>query len=243
MPIPDPGAIDLGRIGAPASAEHWLGNDALGRDLLARSIHGARVSLLVGAVSPLIALTGGCVIGLIAAFRRGSTERVALFVIDVLLAFPALVLALALVGYVGRGLGSVVLVLGFLGVPAFARVARVNAIAQLACDYCMAARAVGSDAAGLAWRHVLPNIAGPLVSFGLVASATMITAEGALGFLGLSVPPPRPSWGAMIAEGRDAIETAPHVLLVPCAMIFLTVLSLNTLAGRLERGVARDQRD
>jgi len=239
LPIDDPARIDLAARNAPPGAGHWLGTDALGRDLLARVIHGARVSLLVGLVAPAIGLALGGAIGLLAGFRRGWLDAIVGVMVDALLAFPALILALIASVYVGRGVDSMIATLTVLSVPACARVARSAALATSQLGYVEAARAGGASEMRILWRHVLPNAMPRLATFGLLLVALMIVVEGALGFLGLGVAPPAPSWGGMIAEGRAQLEDAPQVCLAPAAVLFATVLSLNVL-GELRRARTRD---
>ena len=239
LAIDDPAHIDLAARNAPPGAEHWLGTDALGRDLLARVLYGARVSLLVGLAAPAIGLALGGAIGLFAGFRRSWLDAVVGVLVDALLAFPALILALIVSVYVGRGVASMIATLAVLSVPACARVARSAALAISQLEYVQAARASGASETRILWRHVLPNALPRLATFGVLLVALMIVVEGALGFLGLGVAPPAPSWGGMIAEGRAQLEDAPQVCLVPAAALFVTVLSLNVL-GESRRARARE---
>jgi peptide/nickel transport system permease protein len=237
LAIDDPARIDLAARNAPPGEEHWLGTAALGRDLLARVIYGARVSLLVGLVAPAIGLALGGSLGLLAGFRRGWLDAIVGVMVDALLAFPALVLALIVSVYVGRGVDSMIATLAVLSVPACARVARSAALSISQLGFVEAARAGGASEMRILWRHVLPNAMPRLATFGLLLVALMIVVEGALGFLGLGVAPPTPSWGGMIAEGRAQLEDAPQVCLAPAAALFATVLSLNVLGAS---GRARD---
>jgi peptide/nickel transport system permease protein len=233
LALDDPARIDLSSRNAAPGPAHWLGTDALGRDLLARVLHGARVSLLVGLAAPAIGLALGGAIGLLAGFRRGWLDRIVGVLVDALLAFPALILALIVGVYVGRGVGSMIATLAVLSVPACARVARSAALAVSQLEYVEAARAGGSSELRILWRHVIPNALPRLATFALLLIAVMIVVEGALGFLGLGVAPPAPSWGGMIAEGRAQLEDAPHVCLAPAAALFATVLALNVLGESL----------
>jgi peptide/nickel transport system permease protein len=239
LPLEDPARIDLAARNAPPGAAHWLGTDALGRDLLARVVHGARVSLLVGLVAPVLGLAAGSAIGLVAGFRGGRIDAVIGVAIESLLAFPALILALIVSAAVGRGVWSMIGALAFLAVPASARVARAAALSIASQPFIEAARAGGASETRILWRHVLPNAAPRLLTFGLLLVAIVIVVEGALGFLGLGVAPPTPSWGGMIAEGRAQLEDAPQASLAPAAALFLTVLSLNVVADAA-RGRAGD---
>jgi peptide/nickel transport system permease protein len=237
LPLADPARIDLSARALPPGSAHWLGTDGLGRDVAARVVHGARASLLVGLTAPAIGLVVGGLAGLAAGFRGGRLDALARIVIDALLAFPALVLALIVGVYVGRGLPALVGTLAALCVPACARVARGIALSLSREAYVEAARAAGSSELRILWRHALPNAAPALAAFGLLLVAIMIVVEGALGFLGLGVAPPTASWGGMIAEGRALLEEAPHASLAPAAALFATVLSLNVIGERLR---ARD---
>jgi peptide/nickel transport system permease protein len=239
LPLDDPARIDLAARNAPPGTAHWLGTDSLGRDLLTRVVHGARVSLLVGLVAPALGLALGSGVGLLAGFRGGRVDAVVGVVVESLLAFPALILALIVGAYVGRGVWAMIAALAFLAIPASARVARAAALSIASQPFVEAARAGGSGEARILWRHVLPNAAPRLLTFGVLLVAIVIVVEGALGFLGLGVAPPTPSWGGMIAEGRAQLEDAPQASLAPAAALFLTVLSLNVVADAA-RGRAGD---
>jgi peptide/nickel transport system permease protein len=221
--------------GTPLASDYryWLGTDALGRDIVTRLIFGARASLLVGLIAPTIALIIGGTLGLLAGFYRGRFEAVAVALMDIILAFPGLVLLLALAFYFGPGLDRLILALAILIIPAFFRVARANTLTWVQRDFIMAARAVGAGDLHLLGRHLLPNVIIPVAAYGLLIVAVMIIAEGAMSFLGLGVPAPTPSWGGMIAEGKELLDEAPHISLIPAAAMFLTVLSFNLLGDRL----------
>lgn len=221
--------------GDPLSSDYyyWLGTDALGRDIVTRLIFGARASLLVGLIAPTIALVIGGTLGLLAGFYRGRFEAVAVAMMDTILAFPGLVLLLALAFYFGPGLDRLILALAILIIPAFFRVARANTLTWVQRDFIMAARAVGAGDLHILGRHLLPNVIIPVAAYGLLIVAVMIIAEGAMSFLGLGVPAPTPSWGGMIAEGKELLDEAPHISLIPAAAMFLTVLSFNLLGDRL----------
>ena len=224
------------RSGEPAVTDYtyWLGTDTLGRDIVTRLIHGARVSLLVGLLAPSIAFLIGGTLGLLAGYYRGRFEAVVIATMDVILAFPGLVLLLAITFYFGRGLTTLIPTLAVLIVPAFCRVARANALTWSQRDFILAARAIGASDARIIGCHLLPNVIAPLAAYGLLIVAVMIIAEGGLSFLGLSVPAPMPSWGGMIAEGKEVLDEAPHVSLIPALVMFLTVLSFNLIGDRLK---------
>jgi peptide/nickel transport system permease protein len=217
---------------------YWLGTDSMGRDMLSRIIIGARVSLTVGGTAPLIGLVIGGLLGLVAGYFRGFTESIIIGCMDVILAFPGLVLLLAMGFYFGTNLWTLILSLGFLSIPAFCRVSRAATLQLADREFVLAAKMIGCTNCSIMVREILPNIAIPLCVYGLIIMALMIVVEGVLSFLGLSVPPPTPSWGGMIAAGREVLGEAPHVCLIPAAVLFLTVLSLNILGDTL-RGWAR----
>ncbi|HTV88441.1 MAG TPA: ABC transporter permease [Stellaceae bacterium] len=233
LPIGSPDAMDLLARRAGPSAAHWLGTDDLGRDMLSRLVFGARISLSVGLIAPLIGLAiGGCC-GMLAGYFRGRFESLVVGGIDVLLAFPPLVLALAMTTYLGASVLNITITLGILSIPAFARVTRAATLALAERDFVTAARSLGAGHARILLRELLPNVALPLGAFFLLSVAVVIVVEGALSFLGLGVPPPTPSWGAMIAEGRESLDTAPSIAFLPAGAMFLTVLSFNIVGDRL----------
>ena len=233
LPIDNPDQMDLLARRAGPSGAHWLGADALGRDMLSRLVFGARISLGVGLSAPVIGLVVGGCLGMLAGYFRGRLETVVVGGVDVLLAFPPLVLALAITTYLGQSVLNITITLGILGIPAFARVARAATLTLAGRDFVTAARSLGAGHARILVRELLPNMVLPLVAFFLLGVAVIIVVEGALSFLGLGVPPPAPSWGSMIAEGRDSLDTAPSLAFLPAGAMFLTVLSFNIIGDRL----------
>jgi peptide/nickel transport system permease protein len=233
LPMPSPTDIDFLSKRAPPSAEHWLGTDNLGRDELSRLIYGARISLTVGLLAPVIGVSVGGFLGLVAGYFGGRFEALVVGGVDVLLAFPPLVLALAVTAYIGQSVGNLVLVIGVLGIPAFTRVARAATLSQAQREFVVAARTLGATHARILMRELLPNVALPLLAFFLLGVTVTIVVEGALSFLGLGVPPPAPSWGIMIGEGRESLDIAPRLAFMPAAAMFLTVLAFNTVGDTL----------
>ena len=233
LPLADPFAQALLARRAPPSAAHLLGTDALGRDILARVIYGARASLEIGLLAPLAATLVGTLLGMLSGYFRGRFETFAIGATDVLLAFPPLVLALAIVAYLGQSVTNVIIVLAILTVPAVTRVARAATLAIREREFVTAARALGAGHLRILWREILPNIMLPLCAYFLVLVAVTVVAEGILSFLGLGVPPPLPSWGGMIAEGRDSLDIAPHIAFIPACAMFLTVLAFNLVGDSL----------
>ena len=235
----DPSAQDLiaglTAMGAPIgpSAAHWLGSDALGRDVLSRLLIGARISLLVGVAATVIALGIGLVVGLVAGYFRGSIDTVAMRAVDVLMSFPFLLLCIALVAVREPGLSNVLLVLGLLGWTTTARVVRGKVLAEREKEYVQAARALGLGHTRIIFRHILPNVVGPVIVLATLGVAATILAESVLSYLGLGVPPPTPSWGAMISEGQPWYRLAPRLIFLPGVCILLTVLGFNLLGEGL----------
>jgi peptide/nickel transport system permease protein len=233
LPMPSPTDMDMLDRRATPSLMHWLGTDGLGRDELARLIFGAQISLTVGLCAPVIGITiGGC-LGILAGYFRGRFESVVVGTMDVLLAFPPLVLALAVTAYLGQSIPNLTLVLGFLGIPAFMRVARAATLTLAQREFIVAAQALGASHARILLRELLPNVFLPLFAFFLLGVAITIVVEGALSFLGLGVPPPISSWGSMIGEGRESLEIAPRLAFIPAVTMFLTVLSFNLVGDTL----------
>jgi peptide/nickel transport system permease protein len=216
-----------------AAFPEFLGTDGIGRSVLSRLVHGARISLTVSIGATLLAAVAGGLLGVLAAYLRGPAESAIGVLLDTVLAFPPLLLLLALAAVVRPGVGTLVASLGLLFVPPFARLAKAAALSRLSREYFTAARALGAGHGRLLFRELLPGCVAPVASYAVVMAALMIMVEGALSFLGVGIPPPAPSWGAMIAAGKDFLAVAPQLVLVPCAAMFLTVLSFNTAGERL----------
>jgi len=225
--------MDMLERRAPPGLSHWLGTDSLGRDELARLLHGARVSLIIGICAPLIGITIGGGLGILAGYFRGRFETLVVGSMDVLLAFPPLVFALAVTAYLGQSLFYLTCILGVLGIPAFMRVARAATLSLAEREFVVAARALGATHTRILLYELLPNVFLPLLAFFLLGVAVTIVVEGALSFLGLGVPPPSPSWGSMIGEGRESLEIAPRLAFIPAGTMFLTVLSFNLVGDTL----------
>jgi peptide/nickel transport system permease protein len=233
LPLPSPTDMDMLERRMPPSAAHWLGTDRLGRDMLSRLVYGARISLTVGVLAPAIGLLAGGALGILAGYFRGRLESVVVGGVDVLLAFPPLVFALAVTAYLGQTVANLTYIIGFLSIPAFTRVARAATLSLAQREFILAARAMGATELRILTRELLPNVVLPLLAFFLLAVAVTIVVEGALSFLGLGVPPPAPSWGSMIGEGRESLEMAPRIAFLPAMFMFLTVLSFNVVGDTL----------
>jgi peptide/nickel transport system permease protein len=238
----DPNAIDVpGRL-APPSLNHPFGTDNLGRDVLSRVLAGARVSLQVGLVAVGISLAGGLVIGLVAGFYAGAADAVLMRTMDVLFAFPAILLAIAVLAILGPGITNAMIAIGIVYTPIFARIVRAATMVATTQLYVLAARAAGAGDLRILLRHVLPNIAAPVIVQTSLSLAFAILAEAALSFLGLGVQRPDPAWGRMLAEGRDFVSQAPWMGVFPGLAIFITVLAFNVVGDGLRDALDPRQR-
>jgi len=217
----------------PPSGTHLLGTDAQGRDLLSRTLHGARISLVVGVASQAIALALGVLLGLVAGYYGRWADALVMRAADVTLAFPSLLLLIAIAAAVEPSLPVIFVVIGVVGWAGMARLVRGQVLVVRALEYVAAARALGASDARILARHVLPNVAAPVVVAATLGVGGAIMAEAALSFVGLGAPPPVPSWGAMVAEGRELLRVAPWVSIVPGCAIGLTVLGLNLVGDAL----------
>lgn len=233
LPLKDPLQSDFTALAQGPSREYWMGTDALGRDLFSRIVYGTRVSLAVGLFSVLIGLVIGGVLGLAAGFYRRRTEGGIMMLADSMLAFPSLVLLLTLTTYLGPTLKNIVIAIGIVTIPTFIRLARAHTLSFAQRDFVLAARATGAKNRRIIFREVLPNVLMPLMAFSLIVVAVAIVAEGSLSFLGLSVPPTTPTWGNIIAGGRQDIAEAPHIVMFPSLVLFLTVVAFNLAGDRL----------
>jgi peptide/nickel transport system permease protein len=200
---------------------------------LSRLIFGARISLVVGLCAPIIGLAFGGTLGILAGYFRGRFESIVVGSMDVLLAFPPLVLALAVTAYLGQSIFNLTCILGVLSIPAFMRVARAATLTLARREFVIAAEALGASHARILLRELLPNVLLPSLAYFLLGVAVIIVVEGALSFLGLGVPPPISSWGSMIGEGRESLDVAPRLAFLPAIAMFLTVLSFNLIGDAL----------
>jgi peptide/nickel transport system permease protein len=223
----DPLKQDLNHALARPDRAHLLGTDNVGRDVLSRVIWGTRVSLVAGLGSVGIAMLVGGLLGLLAGYAGGRVDGLVMRLMDAVLSFPPLVLALALGAVLGAGLSGVVIALGVVYTPTFARLMRGQVLSITAREYVDAARALGVPGWRIAWSHVLPNATAPIVVQASLSVAFAILAEASLSFLGLGVQPPAPSWGSMINAGRGYLQQAPWIVFGPGAALFVTVVGLN----------------
>ena len=236
----------------PPGADFPLGTDDLGRDVYSRIVYGARVSLQVGLLAVSISLVAGTLIGLSAGYYGGWLEDVLMRTMDALRAFPGLVLALSINAVLGPGIGNVMIAIGVVSAPTFARLAHGQTLSVREREYVRAARVAGAGPWRMMLRHILPNIAAPLIVQASLAAAFAILAEAGLSFLGLGVRPPTPSWGSMLRSGQQYLNVAPWLALLPGIAIFLAVLGFNLLGDGLRetldprlnvgrRGLAQDR--
>jgi len=217
----------------PPSMEHLLGTDEFGRDMLSRIIYGARASLQVGLVTVLIAGLLGTSLGLLSGYYGGFIDNVIMRVIDMILAFPTILLALVIVTALGPSLTNLMIAMGVVYTPQFARIARGSTLAVKSSEYIEAARSLGATAGRINLRHVLPNILSPLLVQATISIAFAILAEAALSFLGLGIQPPKPSWGSMLNQGRTYMALSPWLVISPGVAIMVTVLTFNFLGDAL----------
>jgi ABC-type dipeptide/oligopeptide/nickel transport system permease subunit len=229
----DPLAQSLDDGLSPPSTTHWLGQDKLGRDVLSRLLHGARLSLAVGFLTVAISLSIGVAAGSLAGFLGGTADRIFVHACDVLMAFPGILLAIGISAVRGPSFGNVLFALSVLGWVGYARVVRTQVLKLKTMDYVEAARAVGGRRSRLLLAHVLPNALSPILVEATFGIGRAIVAEAGLSFLGLGVAPPAPSWGSMIGEGRHFLFVAPHLVTAPGAAILLTVMSFNFVGDGL----------
>lgn len=234
----DPAAIDATALLQGPSAAHWFGTDELGRDVLSRVVAGTRATALVVAVAVGVALVLGTALGLVAGYSGGAVDSVLMRVVDGLLAFPVLVLALAVVAALGPGLRNALIAVAVVNVPRFARVVRGQVLSLRTREHVLAAEIIGVARWRILVRHLLPHLAGVLLVFSAIAAATAVVAEASLAFLGLSTQPPEPSWGGMVAAGVQRLEDNPAMSLFPALALVITIAALNVLADGL-----RDQLD
>lgn len=241
----DPSTQDLAKRYQPMSGEHLLGTDSVGRDVFSRVIHGAQTSLQVGIIVVIVSVVIGTILGALAGFYGGIIDAIMSgYIFNVFLAFPGLLLAIALVAFLGAGLGKMILALCIIGWVGYARVMRAQVLKVREYDFVQAARALGASDMRILFTHILPNSVQPLIVQASLGMAGAVLAEASLSFLGLGIPPPAPSWGTMIDEARglDVLTNAPHVLFAPGIAIALTVLAFNFIGDGLREYLDPKQR-
>ena len=224
-----PYETDFEAILAPPSFSHFFGTDELGRDVLTRVIFGARISLSVGLISVGLALLVGTMLGLVAGYFGGLMDNLIMRIMDVILAFPSILLALAISAALGPSLFNVMIAIGFVNIPRFARLVRGQVLSLREADYISAVEALGQKTHLIIFRHLLPNSLSPIIVQASIAMGWAILSEASLSFLGVGIAPPTPSWGYMLSAGRGYMELALWITLFPGIAIFLTVLGFNLI--------------
>jgi peptide/nickel transport system permease protein len=229
----DPIAIDLAHpLGSPG-LRHWFGTDEFGRDVLSRSMLGARISVLVALATVAVAITVGTALGLLAGYLRGWTDRLLMMITDAVLAFPGILLALALIAVLGSSDGSIVLALSTAYTPSVVRVVRATVLSIREREFIEASRTAGDSPLGTIARHILPNVLPPVVVLATSLFGWAMLSESALSFLGVGVPPPAPTWGNMLSEARPYMDVASWLSIVPGLCIAGTLLGVNLLGDAL----------
>jgi peptide/nickel transport system permease protein len=232
-----PIAQDLTGVLAAPSASHWLGTDELGRDVLSRLLYGATISLQVGIAAVLIASVPGVILGTYVGYRRGLVDNIVMRIMDGLMAFPALILALTIVAVLGSNIFNVMLAIAVTSFPHYARLVRGQVLAVREYDYVLAVRSVGARDRRIIFRHIMPNVISPVLVQASLGVGFAIMAEAGLSFLGLGIQPPTPTWGSMIQVGFQYLETAPWLVMAPGTMIFMAVLGFNLLGDGLREAL------
>jgi peptide/nickel transport system permease protein len=234
LPLSDPDTVDTpNRLKPPLTPGHWLGTDEFGRDLLARLVWGARVSLVAGAATAAAAMLIGAVLGVFGGYYTGWTETVIMRLTDILMAFPYILLAIAIVAGLGPGLRNAMIAITIVGFPIYTRLVRGIVLSVREREFVEAARALGSNDRLILVRHIVPQLLSPvIVAFSLDVGAKILATAG-LSFLGLGTQPPTADWGSMLATGRQFVILSPHVVLLPGLAIFVIVLALNLVGDAL----------
>ncbi len=229
----DPYKINLARAREPPSLQHPLGTDELGRDILSRILVGARYTLGISIVSVILGALIGVFLGLVAGFYRGLIDNVVMRIVDVMLAFPAILLAIALSTALGQGFTSLILAISITTFPVYTRLTRNITLQVVEEDYIAAAKLLGERSIHIMFRHILPNIFSIIIVQATYYAGLSILLVSSLGFLGLGIKPPTPEWGSMISSGRGYLLSAPHIALIPGLFISLTVLGFNIVGDGL----------
>jgi len=233
----DPLELFPGQLRQPPSMQHLMGTDEIGRDILSRIIYGSRISLRVGLISVGIAAVGGVVLGLIAGYFGGAVDTVIMRVMDVLLAFPGILLSIAIVAILGPGINNVMIAVGIEAIPVYVRTVRGSTLTTREEDFVLAARASGASASRIIFRHILPNILAPVIVLGTLGVGIAILTAAGLSFIGLGAQPPQAEWGTMLATARVYLQSTPWLAIFPGATIMIVVLALNLLGDGLREAL------
>lgn len=229
----DPNLSDMTKSFLHPNAQHWFGTDQLGRDIFSRIIAGARISLTVGLSAVAIALTVGVVLGSIAGYFGGKSDTIIMRIMDMMLSIPSILLAIAFMAALGKGIDKAVIAIGLVSIPEYARIVRGSILSVKENDYVQAARIIGNKDSRIIFKHILPNVLSSIVVRATLGISTAVLDTSALGFLGLGVQPPAAEWGDMLGRARGFIFTAPYTLIFPGVAITITVLAFNLLGDGL----------
>ena len=229
----DPYKQSLRKRMKPPTTEHWMGTDELGRDVYSRLVYGARISLFVGIVGTTVGVICGTIIGLISGFFGGWVDTLVMRVIDIMYAFPGIVLAILIISVLGPSLINLIIVLAIYAIPTLSRIVRGNVLSLKEQDYVVAALALGAGRTRIMFLHLLPNTLAPIIVYATLGVAFAILTTAALGFLGLGVQPPQAEWGNMLSNGRQYLRKAPLLMVFPGALISMTVISINLIGDAL----------
>lgn len=229
----EPNAQDVVNKLQPPSSEHWFGTDHHGRDIFSRIIHGMSITLYVGFSSVILGATVGIVLGIVAGYYGGRTDSIIMRIMDVLLAFPGILLALAIVSVLGGSIRNVIIAVAVFSIPVFARIVRGSTLETKKLEYIDAVKALGASDIRIIFKHILPNVSSPIIVQATLNIATAVLTASGLSFLGLGAQPPTPEWGAMLSDGRNYLYNAPHVAFFPGIMIVAVVLAFNILGDGL----------
>ena len=238
LPIQNPTESDFSNLKSRPNLTYWLGTDVLARDIFSRVIYGARVSLTVAFFAPVFGMIIGLGLGMLAGYFKGIAESSIMGLIDIILAFPNIVLAMVILFFAGADIINLIVVLTVTSIPANTRIARASTLSYSEREFVLAARAQGASDLRILLYEILPNILLPNLAYILSFMSIIIMIEGSLSFLGVGIPPPTPTWGGMIAEGFADINTDPHLSFMPALVLFLTVLSLNLIGDCFRRRYA-----
>lgn len=229
----DPTKMDLSSIGAKPSGTHYFGTDELGRDIFSRVILGARTSLLIGVFVVLMGSIAGTIIGTLCGYYGGALDSIVMKIMDIMMAFPTILLALFFITIMGTGLMSAIVGVGLASVPRFARLVRGSVLSIKEKEYVEAARAIGQNNLLIILKHILPNCIGPIIVQATLTMGNSIITVAGLGFLGMGAKPGEPEWGAMLSDARSYLRSTPHIATFPGVAIALTVLGFNLLGDGL----------
>ncbi|MDQ0273652.1 peptide/nickel transport system permease protein [Cytobacillus purgationiresistens] len=229
----DPTEMQLSKKLETPSSEHWLGTDDKGRDILSRLLYGSRISLTVGILSTLLGALTGIILGVVAGYYGRWVDSLIMRICDVLLAFPGILLALAIVSVLGASTTNVIIAVAFYAIPTFARIVRGSTLTVKKLEYIDAIKAMGARDTRIIIKHILPNVLSPIIVQSTLYIASAIITASALSFLGMGTKPPTPEWGTMLAQGRSYVAQAPHITLFPGLVILLVVVGFNLFGDGL----------